>query len=354
MSETYDIAVVVPMYNPGKKIKKCIKSILKQTFTNFVLIIVDDGSTDCSKDVCDYYAKKDNRIQVIHQVNKGSVEARKNGVLSEIAQKSKYIMFCDSDDTIPYDALETLYNVAEKYNVDCVCGDMTRIIHSIKVPKKYSAPCFKHDEIKIYDHDLIMRDLYVSCFGISNYPVSLWAKLYDRELITSIIDFKPIVKFIGDDLSVTLKVLPKIQNLAIISKSVYYYRVGGGTSKYMPYMLDDFLALYNYKKVLMKRYDMDSKTELYLNVELINTVYSYLQMCKYPGLFNDSELNNVILKCINLEEVKDAVNYLDENNSFNKLSSMLKNKDISAINRYINQDYNNNKIKRLIKKILFY
>lgn len=248
MSETYDIAVVVPMYNPGKKIKKCIKSILKQTFTNFVLIIVDDGSTDCSKDVCDYYAKKDNRIQVIHQVNKGSVEARKNGVLSEIAQKSKYIMFCDSDDTIPYDALETLYNVAEKYNVDCVCGDMTRIIHSIKVPKKYSAPCFKHDEIKIYDHDLIMRDLYVSCFGISNYPVSLWAKLYDRELITSIIDFKPIVKFIGDDLSVTLKVLPKIQNLAIISKSVYYYRVGGGTSKYMPYMLDDFLALYNYKK----------------------------------------------------------------------------------------------------------
>lgn len=77
-------------------------------------------------------------------------------------------------------------------------------------------------------------------------------------------------------------------------------------------------------------------------------------MCKYPGLFNDSELNNVILKCINLEEVKDAVNYLDENNSFNKLSNMLKNKDISAINRYINQDYNNNKIKRLIKKILFY
>lgn len=100
-------------------------------------------------------------------------------------------------------------------------------------------------------------------------------------------------------------------------------------------------------------YKMDKKTELYLDIELINIVFSYFQMCKYPGLFNDSKLNNVILKCINLEEVKDAVSYLDKNNNLNKLSYMLKNKDISAINRYLNQDYNNNRIKRLIKKILF-
>ena len=353
MSYTYDIAIVVPMYNPGKKIKKCIKSILKQTFTNFVLIIVDDGSTDCSNDICNNYAKKDERIQIIQQENRGSVEARKTGVLSDIAQNSKYIVFCDSDDTMPCDALETLYNVAEKYDVDCVCGNMTRIINGIKVPKKYSAPCFKQNEIKIYNHYSIMRDLYVSCFGISNYPVSLWAKLYDRELITSIIDFKPIVKFMGDDLSVTLKLLPKTKRLAIISKSVYYYHVGGGTSKYMPFMLDDFLSLYNYKKSLIDIYKMDKKTELYLNIELINIVFSYFQMCKYPGLFSNSKLNDAILRCINLEEVKDAVNYLNKNNSLNNLSQMLKNKDIIAINRYINQDYNNNRIKRLIKKLIF-
>lgn len=98
---------------------------------------------------------------------------------------------------------------------------------------------------------------------------------------------------------------------------------------------------------------MDKKTELYLNIELINIVFSYFQMCKYPGLFSNSKLNDVILRCINLEEVKDAVNYLDKNNSLNNLSYMLKNKDIIAIKRYINQDYNNNRIKRLIKKLIF-
>lgn len=354
MNEIYDIAIVVPMYNPGKKIEKCIKSILKQTFTNFVLIIVDDGSIDCSKDICDYYAKKDNRIQVIHQVNKGSVEARKNGVLSEIAQKSKYIMFCDSDDTMPYDALETLYNIAETYDADCVCGDMIRMINGIKIPKKHSAPCFNSKDIKIYDHDSIMNDLFIGCFGINDYPVNLVAKLYKRELISSVIDFKAIVKFMGDDLSVTLNLLPKTKKIAITPKNVYNYRIGGGTSKFMPYMLDDFLSLYNYKKSLIAIYKMDKKTELYLNIELINIVFSYLQMCKYPGLFSNSKLNDVILKCINLEEVKDAVDYLDKNNSLNSLSNMLKNEDIFAINRYINQNYNNNKIKRLIKKILFY
>lgn len=124
-----------------------------------------------------------------------------------------------------------------------------------------------------------------------------------------------------------LNLLPKTKKIAITSKNVYNYRYGGGTSKFMPYMLD---------------------------IELINIVFSYFQMCKYPGLFNDSKLNNVILKCINLEEVKDAVSYLDKNNNLNKLSYMLKNKDISAINRYLNQDYNNNRINRLIKKIFEY
>lgn len=76
---------------------------------------MNDGSTDCSNAICNNYAKKDERIQIIQQENRGSVGARKTGVLSDIAQNSKYIVFCDSGDTMPCDALETLYNV------DCVC-----------------------------------------------------------------------------------------------------------------------------------------------------------------------------------------------------------------------------------------
>lgn len=72
-----DIAVIVPVYNAGKKLKTCIKSILKQNYENWGCILVDDGSADGSGKICDRFAQKDCRIHVIHQKNKGSVEARK-------------------------------------------------------------------------------------------------------------------------------------------------------------------------------------------------------------------------------------------------------------------------------------
>lgn len=88
--------IIVPVYNTGKyKLTKCIKSITAQTYTDFLLVLVDDGSTDDSGRVCDMLVKNDSRIKVIHQVNKGSVEARKTGVFSDEAQAAKYICFCD-------------------------------------------------------------------------------------------------------------------------------------------------------------------------------------------------------------------------------------------------------------------
>lgn len=346
MNTNNQIAIVIPMYNAEKKIKQCINSILNQSFSDFKLIIVDDGSTDLSKVICDKYAKKDCRVVVMHQENKGCVEARKTGVKSRIAQNSKYIMFCDADDTMPNTALETLYDIAEKYGADCVCGDMVRMVHRIKVPKRRVAPCFGSNEVKTYDHNLIMKELYVSCFGITNYPVNLVAKLYKKELITKAIDFKPIVQFMGEDLCVTLNVLPYAKKLAITPKSVYHYRMGGGTSKFMPYMLDDFLSLYNHKMNLMNLYNMDKKTELYLDIELVNIVYDYLKMCKCSGKFSELELDETIKKCINVDEVKNAVKYLEETNNLNKLAFMIKNNDISSMRDYINQEYKKNKLKR--------
>lgn len=77
----YKIAVIIPVYNTEKYIKKCIRSFQRQTFKDFKLILVDDGSKDKSGIICDDMAQKDDRIYVIHQENKGSVEARKTGVL---------------------------------------------------------------------------------------------------------------------------------------------------------------------------------------------------------------------------------------------------------------------------------
>ena len=98
-----EISIIVPVYNVEKYLPRCVDSILNQTFTNFELILVNDGSTDRSGIICDQYKKRDNRIKVIHKTNEGVSKARNIGI-SEA--KGRYIEFIDSDDWIERSLLE--------------------------------------------------------------------------------------------------------------------------------------------------------------------------------------------------------------------------------------------------------
>lgn len=111
------VSIVVPVYNPGSKLKLCIRSILRQTETDFVLILIDDGSTDGNSAVCDWFAIRDPRIRVIHQANQGSVAARKTGVEQ---CRAPFSCFCDADDTMPPIALAKLLHHIGSTDV---CGE---------------------------------------------------------------------------------------------------------------------------------------------------------------------------------------------------------------------------------------
>ena len=99
------ISVIVPVFNTEKYISECIDSILAQTFTDWELILVDDGSKDNSGKICDEYATKDSRVRVLHQPNGGVTSARSNGVKNA---KGEWITFVDADDTLPVDALKMM------------------------------------------------------------------------------------------------------------------------------------------------------------------------------------------------------------------------------------------------------
>ena len=103
---------------------------------------MNDGYSDRSGRICDELEVNDTRITVIHQANKGYVKARKAGFFSDEAQRTKYIMTCDVDDTMPADAIMNLYLAAEQYNVDCVCGRMIKVWKQIRLPETYCPPCF--------------------------------------------------------------------------------------------------------------------------------------------------------------------------------------------------------------------
>ena len=109
------VSIVVPVYNTGKYLPKCIESILNQTFADFELFLVNDGSPDRCGEICDDYARQDPRVKVIHKQNGGVSAARNDGLA---AATGDYVFFCDGDDYMPLGACELLWAEAEKTNAD--------------------------------------------------------------------------------------------------------------------------------------------------------------------------------------------------------------------------------------------
>lgn len=115
------ISIIVPIYNAEKYIKECILSVMNQSFTDWELLLIDDGSTDLSGKICEEYANKNNRIKVIHKLNTGVSDTRNKGL--DIAQ-GEYIIFLDADDYwYDYTVLEKLVETVEEYNLDIVRGE---------------------------------------------------------------------------------------------------------------------------------------------------------------------------------------------------------------------------------------
>lgn len=119
-----ELSIIVPIYNVENYLRKCLDSILVQTFTDFELILIDDGSPDKCGEIADEYAKKDNRIIVIHQENKGVSAARNAGLK---ISKGKYIGFVDPDDYIDVDMYSKMYKSAVKNDSEIVCCNFRRI-----------------------------------------------------------------------------------------------------------------------------------------------------------------------------------------------------------------------------------
>lgn len=166
------ISVIMPVYNVEKFIKQSIESVIKQTYTNLEIIIVDDGSTDSSGKICDKYSKKDNRIKVIHKENGGLSSARNVGLDNATG---KYVMFIDSDDFFENNSCEVLYNEIKSKNADYVIGNY---IHTTYEGKKWDNPLF---DLNIYNNFKLSITDYKKSFFVMNSVV--WNKIFKREFI---------------------------------------------------------------------------------------------------------------------------------------------------------------------------
>lgn len=166
------VSIIVPVYNAEKQLDRCINSILKQEYTDFELLLIDDGSTDRSSGICDQYAALDSRVFAIHQENSGVSDARNLGIHRA---RGTYLQFLDSDDWITPDATHLLVRAAETHQCDLVISDFYRVIKN-RVSRKGGI-----------DEDVVLsREAFVS-YMMENpadyYYGVLWNKLYRRDIV---------------------------------------------------------------------------------------------------------------------------------------------------------------------------
>lgn len=206
------IGVIVPVYKVEKYIAECIDSILAQTYTNFRLILVDDGTPDNAGKICDEYAKKDSRITVIHQENAGVTRARARGV--EEAADCEFITLVDGDDMILPTALEKLH---EHMNDDTDIVISTSFHSDIERSLRTSFWKNENATIPIDEYRKKILSLKTGCMP--------WGKLFRRDIIKKNAFETPRDIYFGEDAIMNLRIaFCTEKNIKTITESLYFYR----------------------------------------------------------------------------------------------------------------------------------
>lgn len=213
------VSVIVPIYNIDKYVGLCIESIINQTYKNLEIILVDDGSTDKSGQLCDLYSKKDSRIIVIHKKNGGLVSARKAGL--ERAS-GLYISYVDGDDWIGQGFISSLYLQLKNTDSDVVCAGFSRDLFDKSIPLLNAIPTGVYEEEAL---DAVRSSMisYGAFFrhGITTY---VWNKLFKKDVLyDSQIQVDERIT-IGEDAAVTYPALLKARRISIIDNCAYHYR----------------------------------------------------------------------------------------------------------------------------------
>jgi glycosyltransferase involved in cell wall biosynthesis len=254
------VSIIVPVYNVEKYLKRCVESLICQTYKNVEIILVDDGSTDNSSSICDFYAQMDARIKVIHKSNGGLSDARNAGI--EVA-KGEYLSFVDSDDYVSPDFIMLLLKACEEYNADiaqCRCISVDGDEGYTPFRESYPVSCLS-------GFDMIKR-IYTDN-GVET--IVIWSKLYRRHLYDNI--RFPKGKLHEDEFT-DYKLFDKSNVVCLVDAELYFYRNNPNSivrSKYKPGRLAIFAALSERMEYFAERgYD-----------ELVSqTKYAYVKQLK--------------------------------------------------------------------------
>lgn len=271
------LSIIIPIYNAERFLCKCLDSILEQTYTDFEVILIDDGSTDTSSEICQKYSFNDNRFRYIRKDNGGVYQSRIYG--AERASGT-YITFCDADDFY-----------ANRYAFACLYEEITKSncqVIQFGYIKKYNHLRRKRVEVKS------SLDTDRNCFLAQEYPkllcsfwegshltTNVWNKVYHRSLISNLPSSDIAEKvFWGEDLIINLHLLSDCESFRFIPNTLYCYRqLSGGTNSFSMQTMKDLDSVKKYQLLFLENYQGNSKKQIEKTLfsEVVGWFFYYVQ-----------------------------------------------------------------------------
>lgn len=231
------ISVIIPVYNAESYLDECIQSVLRQTYTDLEILLIDDGSTDGSGKICDQYVAQYRNIRVVHNINQGPAASRRCGI--EMAQ-GDLVMFVDSDDWIDEKMLSIMWQELCSADADIVICAYEDVYKNGRIER--------HQALSktVTDWTSFAECVY-EIHGTRTVATGPWAKLYKKKLFENV-DFREHIT-IGEDYTMLLQVLRKASKIRALGKILYHRRMFGGNISRSGYTERHKQALDNYLQV---------------------------------------------------------------------------------------------------------
>lgn len=267
------VSIVVPVYNVEKYLRRCVDSLIAQSYLNLEILLVDDGSKDSSLSICKEYELKDSRIRVFHKENEGLGLTRNYGIERATGE---YITFVDSDDYLTSDAIAVMLDRAIATNADVVIAThyYKNKVQEVAIPER------------LYSGDEIKKVLMVHMMGnkgnkLDALSYTAWGKLYKKELFTkNNLVFPSERKLIWEDLAFSVEAYPLCEKVYVLHKPVYYYCFNEGslTHTYKPNKLELVMELYHYMGTKIQELGLPKAAQYRLNTNFIGHIRTCIKL----------------------------------------------------------------------------
>lgn len=201
------VSVIVPVYNVKEYLAKCIDSLINQSYSEYEIILVDDGSNDGSEMICDEYAQRNNKVKVFHKKNGGLSDARNYGIKHS---ESKYIIFVDSDDYVDSNYIEYLNTLISKYSADMA---VTGFVYEKNDIETFHVASKREQCV---NNEIAFQKM---CYG-NEIPIMAWGKIMKRDLL---MEYPFPYGVLNEDVGTIYKIILNSEKIAVGCKATYHY-----------------------------------------------------------------------------------------------------------------------------------